>query len=74
MKHFVVTISAGSHDFDLKCSNINEAFFALFDASVSFGIHIDFDDLMEKLVDMKRGQLSSTKSTLFSVRMADGEV
>lgn len=74
MKHFVIAISAGSHEFEYMCSTISEAYDAICDAVMVFGIDANLNTLMESLVDMNRGKLKSTKIHRLRIIIAEGEV
>lgn len=74
MKHYEIKISANAHDFEYKCSTISEAYDAICDASAVFGIKVELDTVMEKLVDMKNGNLQKTTTHRVTIAVADGEV
>lgn len=73
-KHFVIAISAGRHEFEYQCSTMYEAYEAMDDAAVTFGIQLDRDELMLILVEMKMGHKLSHTTHRWRIRIEDGEV
>lgn len=75
MKHFIVSIfTTSGYMFEHQCTSASEAYEAITDASDTFGYDIDRDELMELIVDIKRGDKLSHKNGDWSIQMADGEV
>lgn len=75
MKHFRTFIyTANNYSFERDCTSATEAFRAIIDASDTFKLGIDGDELMEILVDLKKGNLISHEGHGWSVRMGNGEV
>ena len=74
MKHYRIGIEASHHRFEYLCSTISEAYGAIEDAVSTFGLKIDMNKIMEKLVDMDRGITSSSYGQGLWISIEDGEV
>lgn len=74
MKHYVISLMTATCTFDYKCISINEAYNAVLELSVAYGIRVKRDEVMETLVHMKEGDLLSYKSADIMIIARDGEV
>lgn len=74
MKHFRVRMEANSHQFEYRCSSMSDAYDAVLDASVTFGIQINLDEVIIALVEMKRENQLSAEWYRLRISVEDGEV
>lgn len=74
MKHYEIAIQAERHQFLYECSTISEAYDAICDASVTFGIGFDLNKVMITLVEMHNGKIRSSEMYRLSIYIKDGEV
>lgn len=77
MKHFRISILSGRTGFSAECSTVAEAWDILQDAlslSPALRARENPDDLIARLVDMKRGELVRREDNLLVIEYLDGEV
>lgn len=74
MKHYRIGITAGRHRFEYACNTISEAYGAIQDAVIHFGLKQDLDNVMVVLASMRKGERLSHVNDRLKIEVADGEV
>ena len=72
--HIDVNLTIGSTVFTFSTTKISEAYDALMDILGVYSVPFTPDDLMERLVEMRRGKQTKFECAKFSVILMDGEV
>lgn len=71
MKHFVITTKIGHTEFTYSCGTAYEALNAIVDIyeanSHPLPLSLDRDELMEMLLEMKKGKLLTRQTVLYTV-------
>lgn len=73
--HYEIQVKASKCSFIYECSTAYEAFQAIDDAVTTFNMkHVDMDNIMNDLMQMKNGTTISTECKWFKISYKEGEV
>lgn len=68
---YVITLKNGNWPLTCECDTLCGAYNALEDISLNFKINIDMEEVMEILVNMKRGKTLAHENARWGVKAGD---